>query len=188
MNSRLLLSLDWWYHSNYLDAFILELVCWSNKSNQSKEQSWFLGQLFDIQYYLQTYLGLNSILCGCVTGSAKHWLLVGGICKLTVRGHSQLQQAACSSLHICLSFQSPKWREDTPVRHYGGDGLVTKSCPTLPTPWTLRQWDSLDKNTGVHCHFLLQGIFLTQELNPGLLHYRQILYQLNYEESPRWAL
>ena len=25
-------------------------------------------------------------------------------------------------------------------------------------------------------HFLLQGIFLTQELNPGLLHCRQILY------------
>ena len=26
------------------------------------------------------------------------------------------------------------------------------------------------------CHSLLQGIFLTQELNPGLLHSRQILY------------
>ena len=34
------------------------------------------------------------------------------------------------------------------------------------------------------CHFLLQGIFLTQELNPGLLHCRQILYQLSYEGSP----
>ena len=31
------------------------------------------------------------------------------------------------------------------------------------------------KNTGVDCHFLLQGIFLTQESNPGLLHSRQIL-------------
>ena len=26
------------------------------------------------------------------------------------------------------------------------------------------------KNTGVDCHFLFQGIFLTQELNPCLLH------------------
>ena len=26
------------------------------------------------------------------------------------------------------------------------------------------------KNTGVGCHFLLQGIFLTQELNPHLLY------------------
>ena len=38
-------------------------------------------------------------------------------------------------------------------------------------------WDSPGKNTGVGCHFLLQGIFLTQGLNPGLLHFGQILYQ-----------
>ena len=31
---------------------------------------------------------------------------------------------------------------------------------------------------------LLQWIFLTQELNRGLLHCRQILYQLSYEGSP----
>ena len=30
-------------------------------------------------------------------------------------------------------------------------------------------WDSPGKNTGVGCHFLLQGIFQTQGLNPGLL-------------------
>ena len=30
-------------------------------------------------------------------------------------------------------------------------------------------WNSPDKNTGVDCHFLLQGIFLIQGLNPGLL-------------------
>ena len=39
------------------------------------------------------------------------------------------------------------------------------------------------KNTGVGCCFLLQGIFLTQGSNPGLLHCRQILYQLSYEGS-----
>ena len=27
------------------------------------------------------------------------------------------------------------------------------------------------------CHFLLQGIFATQGLNPGLLHCRQMLYR-----------
>ena len=44
------------------------------------------------------------------------------------------------------------------------------------TPWTvghrlLCPWDFPGKNTGVGCHSLLQGIFLTQGLNPG-----QILY------------
>ena len=40
----------------------------------------------------------------------------------------------------------------------------------------LCQWNSPGKYTGVGCHFLLQGIFLTQGSNPGLLHFRQILY------------
>ena len=40
------------------------------------------------------------------------------------------------------------------------------------------------KNTGVGSLSLLQGIFPIQELNWGLLHFRQILYQLNYQGSP----
>ena len=44
--------------------------------------------------------------------------------------------------------------------------------------------DSLGKNTRVSCHALLQGIFQTQELNPGLSHCRQILYHLSHQGSP----
>ena len=36
-------------------------------------------------------------------------------------------------------------------------------------PRLLYPWDSLGKNTGVGCHALLQGIFLTQGLNSHLL-------------------
>ena len=39
--------------------------------------------------------------------------------------------------------------------------------------------DSLGKNTGVGCHALLQGIFLTQGLNLPLLslrHWQRVLY------------
>ena len=39
------------------------------------------------------------------------------------------------------------------------------------------------KNTGVGSHSLLQGIFLIQEQNPGLLHCRQILYHLSHQAS-----
>ena len=35
--------------------------------------------------------------------------------------------------------------------------------------------------------FLLQGIFLAQGLNPGLLHCRQILYHLRYREVPMYG-
>ena len=45
-------------------------------------------------------------------------------------------------------------------------------------------WNSLGQNTGVGSLSLLQGIFPTQGLNPGLPHCRQILYQLNHKGSP----
>ena len=44
-------------------------------------------------------------------------------------------------------------------------------------------WNSPGKNTGVGCHFLLQGIFPTQGSNTCLLHCRQILYHLSHEGS-----
>ena len=42
----------------------------------------------------------------------------------------------------------------------------------LVTPWAVAHqaclWNFPDKNTGVGCHFLLQGIFWTQESNLSL--------------------
>ena len=42
-------------------------------------------------------------------------------------------------------------------------------------------WNYPGQHTGVSSLFLLQGIFPTQEWNPGLLHCRQILYQLSHK-------
>ena len=47
--------------------------------------------------------------------------------------------------------------------------------------------DSPGENTGVGCHALLQGIFLTQGSNPLLLHCR-ILFALNHLGSPSTLL
>ena len=64
---------------------------------------------------------------------------------------------------------------------------VAQSCPTLCNPMDcsltrfLRPWDFPGKNTGVGCHFLLQEIFPTQGLNPGLPHCRQTLYRLSHQ-------
>ena len=72
-----------------------------------------------------------------------------------------------------------------PVCQSGIGGLVSQSCPTPcdPLDCHLPVSSVSGKNTGVGCHFLLQGIFLTQALNLGLLHCRQILYQLSYKGS-----
>ena len=44
--------------------------------------------------------------------------------------------------------------------------------------------DSPGKNTGVGCHALLQGIFPTKGLSPGLPHCTLILHHLNKKGSP----
>ena len=40
-------------------------------------------------------------------------------------------------------------------------------------------WNFPGKNTGVGYHLLLQGIFPTQGLNPGLPHCRQVFFLLS---------
>ena len=66
---------------------------------------------------------------------------------------------------------------------------VIQSCPTLCDPTDLLQptrflcpWGFPGKNTGVGGHFLLQEIFPTQGLKPGLPHCRQTLYHLSHQE------
>ena len=46
-------------------------------------------------------------------------------------------------------------------------------------------WNSPGQNTGVGSLSLLQGIFPTQGLSPGLPHCKWILYQLSHKGSPR---
>ena len=53
--------------------------------------------------------------------------------------------------------------------------LQTDSLPSEPP--------GKPRNTEVGSLSLLQGIFLTQELNQGVLHCRQILYQQSYREA-----
>jgi len=67
---------------------------------------------------------------------------------------------------------------------------LAQLCPTLCDPMDCSppgssvHGDPSGKNTGVGCHSLLQGIFPTQGLNPGLPHYREVLYCLNNQGSP----
>ena len=56
------------------------------------------------------------------------------------------------------------------------------------TPWTipfrlLCPWDFPGKNTAVGCHFLLQGIFLTQGSKLCFLHCRWVIYQSATREA-----
>ena len=65
--------------------------------------------------------------------------------------------------------------------------ILCLDAQSSPTPWNLMDssvhGDSPGKNTGVGCHVLLQGIFPTQGLNPGLPHCRWILYHLSQKRE-----
>ena len=60
---------------------------------------------------------------------------------------------------------------------------VTQLCDSLQ-PQGL-SWSSPGQNTGVGSLSLLERIFTSPVLNPGLLHCRQILYQLSHNGTPK---
>ena len=71
-----------------------------------------------------------------------------------------------SSLHLQINFYSVKWSESHSVM---SDSLRPHG---LYSPW-----NSLGQTTGMSSSCLLQRIFPTQGLNPGLPHCKWILYQ-----------
>ena len=81
--------------------------------------------------------------------------------------------------HPVLKWRSLQhWRPQHPARSSWQAKQLPSFALSLADPW-----NSPGKNTGVGGCFLLQGIFPIQELNPGFLHCRQIIYCLNHQGS-----
>ena len=70
------------------------------------------------------------------------------------------------------------------LQRIGHDWVTELNWTELQSTRLLCPWKSPGKHTRVGFQFLIQGIFLTQGLNPGLLHCRQILYFLSHQGSP----
>ena len=107
------------------------------------------------------------------TAAQRVWNALTGICS---KG-----QITGGSWHDCWWKPGALiWRKTTHFTHYAAfcESEAAWSRSTLrprglqPTR-LLHPWDSPGESTGVGCHFLLQGIFLTQGLNPGLPNCRQ---------------
>ena len=109
--------------------------------------------------------------------------------------HDRNDIANPSSTQKLVKFEKLKESEShSVVRLFKNTGVGSLSLPNpgIKPRFPILQEDSLPaepqgkpKNTGVGNLSLLQRIFLTQELNQGLLHYRQVLYQLSYQGSPK---
>ena len=87
------------------------------------------------------------------------------------------------TVHGILQARILEWVALPCSRGSSHPGIEPRS-PALQTGSLPAELPGKPKNAGVGSLSLLQRIFLTQELNQGLLHCRQILYQLSYQGSP----
>ena len=86
-----------------------------------------------------------------------------------------------------MEFSRPEYWSGEPFPSPGdlpNSGIELRS-PALQADSLPADSQGKPKNTEVGSLSLLQGIFLIQESNQGLLHCRQILYQLSYQGSPK---
>ena len=100
-------------------------------------------------------------------------------------------QPACSPppLQDCVLTDSIRELEDPyPILGQGHSHKQSQSrsvmSDSLQPHGLYSPWNSPGQNTAVGSRSLLQGIFPTRGLNPGLWHGRQILYKLSHKGSP----
>ena len=101
---------------------------------------------------------LRTIQDEQLSSSFKNCSRTGKFRELQVTGQAWVWHTAVTGTILCL----------------GSEVCVCSVVMTLWDPMD-RGWDFPGKNTGVGCHFLLQGIFPTQGLNLillGLLHWQ----------------
>ena len=127
-----------------------------------------------------TYLGLDAL---CSPGRAPagtgpsppavpaaHHTVEGGY-----QPENPKPRAPVSTTKLILAHKASLWARLGPDSRDSRGGRQNSECnkkeaTSIPSPGGLLS--------------LLQGIFPTQESNPGVLHCRWVLYQLSYQESP----
>ena len=103
---------------------------------------------------------------------------LSGLCMANCLLRVDAEQATGAS---SLWKEGSGWRVDLkgyPSRHCSLHGVVAFLYSTVLITWSPNGLEppGKPKNTGVGSLSLLQGIFLTQKLNRGLLHCRRILH------------
>ena len=104
--------------------------------------------------------------------------------KLGLPGGSDFEESACNVGDLGLIpglGRSPGGGHGNPLQYSCLENRHGQRSPGN----SLCSWDFPHKNAGMGCHPLLQGIFQTQRLNPGLPRCRQILYHLSHQGSPK---
>ena len=126
-------------------------------------------------------------LCAVTTQHQNHFHMFGESCTLwvlawregescSVVSHSLWPHGLQPPRHLCPRIL--EW-----VAMLSSRGSFQPRSPTSQVDSSPSEPQGKPKKTGVSSLSLLQVIFLAQELNCGLLHCRQIPYQLSYQGS-----
>ena len=151
------------------------LYCWATGGNPDKKSVRCQG---DIQVILSIgYLTLKG-LKGLTTS---HWLYKVKV-KVT-QSCPTLCNPMAWTVHEILQAKILEWVAIPFSGDLPNPGIKTGSSTLQVDSLPAEPWGK-PKDSGMGSLSLLQGIFLTQELNWGLLHCRWILYQLSYQGSP----
>ena len=127
---------------------------------------WF----YNIQHHLLLLFSFKMITW-ILANSKNSWGIYNkNINSLVFVLHTPPEFSLPSPLEILFAVWYIKWSESHSV-----------VFSSLRLHGLYRPWNSPGQNTGVGSLSILQGIFPTQESNPGLPHCRQILYQLNHQ-------
>ena len=114
---------------------------------------------------------------------------ISNICILKVNVAQWVQLFVSPQTIQSVEFSRPEYLRGKPFPSPGdlpNPGIKPRS-PALQADSLPAEPQGKPKNPGVGSLSLLQWIFLTQESNQGLLHCRQILYQLSYQGSPVYS-
>ena len=165
-----------------MEGEIINIEQWLHSSNNVNTEYWFNPQLFHkLEKGMTTH---SSILSWRIPWTEEP----GG---LQSTGSQRVRHDwATFTLTLCYKYiAGGRWgrRENKKIESSTITVIVTQSCLTLCTPWTIAHQvpDFPGKNTGVSSRLLLQGIFPTQGSNPHLPYYRWIFYCLSHQGSPR---
>ena len=120
-----------------------------------------------------SHVGVSRLLIAVAPRVEEHGLQSVGFsgCGPWALGH-RLASCASRAYWLCSMWDLPSPGIE-PVSPASAGGVFPTEPPGKP------------KRTGMCSLLLLQGNFLTQESNWGLLHCRQILYQLSNQGSPK---
>ena len=115
----------------------------------------------------------NLLQCSCLENprdGAAWWAAVYGVAQ----SRTQLKRRSSSSLCLCADENSLVNDVAIKLTLAAVCAQLLQSCPTLCDPMDCSPpgsscpWNSPGKNTGVGCHVLLRGIFLTQGFHAPL--------------------